>query len=80
VARGNQDRALGFFLNPAPKTGILSGRRFRFEKSTFSLEDPRVDGSKRGGPGLPVAGDWTAAGESARVNRSGMTRAKLRGA
>ena len=31
VARGNQGRALGFSLYPAPYAGMLAGRRFRFE-------------------------------------------------
>ena len=38
VAPRDQSHALGFFLNPGPKTGILAGRRFRFEKSTLFLE------------------------------------------
>src|ERR1017187_8409424 len=49
-----------------------SGRLFRFQKSTLFLKDPRADGSERGGPGLPVAGDRTDAGEPARPNYRGM--------
>src|SRR5664280_1346950 len=33
------------------------------------LKHPRVDGSKRGGPGLRSAGDRETAGEPARPNR-----------
>ena len=44
-----------------PVDGILAGRRFRLEKSALFLSDPRVDGSERGGSGLPGVGDRTAA-------------------
>src|SRR5450759_917360 len=66
VARRDQSHALGFFLNPAPLTGTLPRRRFRFAESPFSLKDPRVDGSKRRGQGLPGVGDGKAAGEPSR--------------
>src|SRR5450759_4189068 len=36
VARRHQRHVFGFFPIPAPKTGILSGQRFRFEFSAFS--------------------------------------------
>ena len=53
VARGIQDRSLDFLRDPALWSGILPGRRPRLEKPTLFLKDPRVDGSERGGPGLP---------------------------
>src|SRR5450756_387274 len=68
VARRDQSHALGFFLNPAPLTGTLPRRRFRFAESPFSLKDPRVDGSKLVGPGLPGPGGRTVPGEPARPN------------
>src|SRR5450759_2185812 len=37
VARRDQSHALGFFLNPAPLTGTLPRRRFRFAESPFSV-------------------------------------------
>src|ERR1035437_9375342 len=66
VARRDQSHALGFFLNPAPLTGPLPRRRFRFAESPFSLKETRVDGSKRRGQGLPGVGDGKAAGEPSR--------------
>src|SRR5450759_1066996 len=66
VARRDQSHALGFFLNPAPLTGTLPRQRFRFAESPFPLKDPRVDGSKRRGQGLPGVGDGKAAGEPSR--------------
>src|SRR5664279_1512981 len=46
--------------------GIPPERRFRFEKPALVLKDPRVNGSERGGPGLPRAGDRETAGKQAR--------------
>jgi hypothetical protein len=44
----------------------------RFEKPTLFLKDPRVDGSERGGPGLPGARSRKATVEPARTNCRGV--------
>jgi hypothetical protein len=73
-ARRDQGHALGFLLSSGPKTGIHSGLRFRFEKSTLFPKDLRVDGSERGGPRLPGSRGPKTAGEPSRPNRRQMRR------
>src|SRR5664280_1883365 len=72
--------------NASPRAGIeketegitpsifLSVRQSRFEKPALFPKDPRVDGSKRGGPGLPDPGGRAAPGEPARANRLQMRK------